>query len=501
MRKAGADLDPGHPQFGLKQLLRTHRRRRARMCKDWFDAPANPARETLLRETLRPAPTTDAWRALAEDGARRDRATGLNGIALIEAADPAQEALAIALALREALETPGRTAALVTPDRNLARRVAAEMTRWDIAIDDSAGRPLAHTARRHASSACWRKRPRRGSRRCRCWRCSSIPSPARGQDRRRFPRPGARAGSLVPARTAARSGPCGHRQRHRQSRPARACRRRRRPWRAWRPGGTRSPPSWRRWKTIFAQGRGAARCLLDDPSRRGGGAGLRREGKTACCGRTTTAKRRRSCVAALQDCGAGPARSSRAPTPPLFRNLAMKTPVRAAFGRHPRLAILGPLEARLQRFDLIVLGGLNEGTWPRARRRRSLVLAADARDAGPGTARTQHRPCGARFRHAGGGAARAADPRAEGRRRADHRLALAAAADATDARAWSCDEALAPRLDYAAHRARADGRAAGPAPGPARAHAAGRGAARAACRSPRSRPGCAILTRSMPSMC
>ena len=43
----------------------------------------------------------------------------------------------------------------------------------------------------------------------------------------------------------------------------------------------------------------------------------------------------------------------------------MKVPVRAAFGRHPRLAILGPLEARLQRFDLTILGGLNEGTWPR----------------------------------------------------------------------------------------------------------------------------------------
>jgi ATP-dependent helicase/nuclease subunit B len=48
----------------------------------------------------------------------------------------------------------------------------------------------------------------------------------------------------------------------------------------------------------------------------------------------------------------------------LFRHLAMKAPVRAAFGRHPRLAILGPLEARLQRFDLTILGGLNEGSWP-----------------------------------------------------------------------------------------------------------------------------------------
>jgi ATP-dependent helicase/nuclease subunit B len=52
--------------------------------------------------------------------------------------------------------------------------------------------------------------------------------------------------------------------------------------------------------------------------------------------------------------------------PTLLRNLAMKVPVRTAFGRHPRLAILGPLEARLQHFDLVVLGGLNEGSWPRA---------------------------------------------------------------------------------------------------------------------------------------
>ena len=55
---------------------------------------------------------------------------------MVEAADPAQEATAIALMLREALEVPGQTGALVTPDRNLARRVAAELGRWNIAIDD-----------------------------------------------------------------------------------------------------------------------------------------------------------------------------------------------------------------------------------------------------------------------------------------------------------------------------------------------------------------------------
>src|SRR5262249_18918047 len=56
-----------------------------------------------------------------------------------------EEAGVIALLLREVLETPGRTAALVTPDRDLARRVAAQLTRWQVAVDDSAGRPLADT--------------------------------------------------------------------------------------------------------------------------------------------------------------------------------------------------------------------------------------------------------------------------------------------------------------------------------------------------------------------
>ena len=136
------NLDPGHPQFGLRLLLQTMKADRADV-GDWFDAPVNTPRETLLRESLRPAPTTDAWRALVKNGGGEIR-EGLRDIALVAAADPAQEALAIALALREALETPGRTAALVTPDRNLARRVAAEMARWGVTIDDSAGRPLAH---------------------------------------------------------------------------------------------------------------------------------------------------------------------------------------------------------------------------------------------------------------------------------------------------------------------------------------------------------------------
>src|SRR6185312_1740229 len=135
-------LDPGHPQYGMKQLLERIGVTRADV-REW-DGAKMRARELLLRETLRPAPTTDAWRALAEQGGG-EISEGLNGLALVHAADPAEEAAVIALALREALETKDKTAALVTPDRALARRVAAELERWQIAIDDSAGRPLAHT--------------------------------------------------------------------------------------------------------------------------------------------------------------------------------------------------------------------------------------------------------------------------------------------------------------------------------------------------------------------
>ncbi len=66
----------------------------------------------------------------------------LAGISLIEAGDEREEALSLAIAMRELLESPNKTAALVTPDRELARRVCAELRRWGVNVDDSAGDPL-----------------------------------------------------------------------------------------------------------------------------------------------------------------------------------------------------------------------------------------------------------------------------------------------------------------------------------------------------------------------
>ena len=66
-------------------------------------------------------------------------------ITLVETDTPRQEAEAIALKLREAAAA-NRKAALVTPDRNLTRQVAAALDRWNLVPDDSAGVPLAQTA-------------------------------------------------------------------------------------------------------------------------------------------------------------------------------------------------------------------------------------------------------------------------------------------------------------------------------------------------------------------
>lgn len=133
-----------HPQTMLKRLLPILGVERDEVRP--LGAPSQELRDRieLLSQALRPADTTEAWRSYrAFRGAAF--AGALRGVALLEAADEREEALALALFMREALETPGRSAALITPDRDIARRVSAELARWDVEIDDSGGRPLAAT--------------------------------------------------------------------------------------------------------------------------------------------------------------------------------------------------------------------------------------------------------------------------------------------------------------------------------------------------------------------
>lgn len=135
----------GHPQFGLKKLLGVIGAERGNVEELVAAAPVLAARAALVSEALRPAETTDQW-AVNRDRVRNAIEEGaLAGVTLAEAANERDEALAIAIALRRAIGENGRTAALVTGDRALARRVCAELLRFGIKADDSGGTPLADT--------------------------------------------------------------------------------------------------------------------------------------------------------------------------------------------------------------------------------------------------------------------------------------------------------------------------------------------------------------------
>ena len=143
---AAIGQDPGHAQHGLAHLLKTLGRARSDV-REWpaFEAcTARFPRRHLIQEALRPAETTEAWRRLPEE--RADLLSGgIDGLSMLACPGHHEEAEVIALMLRGALEDETRTAALVTPDRVLARRVKSALRRWDIEVDDSAGQPLAAT--------------------------------------------------------------------------------------------------------------------------------------------------------------------------------------------------------------------------------------------------------------------------------------------------------------------------------------------------------------------
>lgn len=140
---AEIEPSPGHPQFALRRLIERLGVERYEI--ELLTPSAMSAREKLLSEAFRPVATTDRWRHRNEVIAGKTATEALGGVAVIEAADAREEALAIAITLREAREDKKATAALITPDRALARRVASELTRWGIKVDDSAGIPLGET--------------------------------------------------------------------------------------------------------------------------------------------------------------------------------------------------------------------------------------------------------------------------------------------------------------------------------------------------------------------
>ncbi len=363
-------LDESHPQFGLARLLQRLGVDRQAV-RDWPESatekgagrPAAPvARVRLIAEALRPAETI---RARAGDPLGSEELAAALGpdLSLVVCRDPGEEARVIAMAFRRTLDTLGKTATLVTPDRKLGRRVAAEMKRWGVTVDDSAGLPLAATPPasfllllvRTVSDAlapigllALLKHPL----------CSAGQAPrttrqqARALERAalRGPRP--------------KAGIDGLRQRLEASREN-----------GYGPGLTicddadrlvdrlaelltplladNSPElsDWLRQLCVVAQ---ALAATPEDPAGRRLWTGDAGEVLATFINELAEASKVIGPML-IQD------KTSLAS---LLARLMADRAVRPRYGAHPRLAIQGPLEARLHHADLMILGGLNEGTWP-----------------------------------------------------------------------------------------------------------------------------------------
>lgn len=345
----GARPLDAHPQYQFKLLLDRMGVARAEVA-DWPDAAdaATPADRAALGSALFvPAPFTADWCARVPEDA-------LKGISVAEFPEDAAEARGIALMLRHALETPGQTAALVTPDRQLAVRVASALARWSITADDSAGQPLAEAppgafARLAMAAAT-------GGNLVPLMALLAHPLAQAGDDRRGWLQ-SVRAldlalrGPGMPASLPAIAALL-HNKAKGDSRPAH--------WAAlaqwWDDAAQWLAPLW-----ALASGDAPvppARVidtlitLLDTLSAGAVWAGA--------AGRALAALFDRWVLAAADGPTLLPATAVASQLEDLLRGESVRPP----FGSHPRLFIWGLLEARLQRTDVMILGGLNEGGWP-----------------------------------------------------------------------------------------------------------------------------------------
>jgi len=345
--------DAQHPQHGMLRLL-AHLDEPPSRVRPWPTQPkriTDPARAALLAEVMRPAETTKAWRDIVKPAT-----AALTDVTRIDCPGADEEARVIALLMRDTLENPGRTAALVTPDRMLARRVAAELRRWDIEIDDSAGHPLATTpvgaflrlaaeivAQDFApiTVLALAKHPLAA--------CGLAPADLRRLIRRleiatlRGPRP-------APGMAGLRA--------------------------AWAASRANKDNELRRLIDALEQASAPLVDLMAKPVASFAelvAAHVRMAEALAASDEETGAHRLWAGDAGEAAAGfvaeAIEAASALGDIPPgsyagLIDALLGGRVVRPSYGAHPRLFIWGLLEARLQHADVMILGGLNEGTWP-----------------------------------------------------------------------------------------------------------------------------------------
>ena len=336
-----------HPQYRFHRLLAGLDLPPAAV-RLWPGATApSPDRNRLVSLSLRPAPVTDQW--LTEGAGFQGIPKATARMTLVEAPSPRAEALAIALILRQAAESD-RVAALVTPDRLLARQVTAALDRWRIRPDDSAGRPLDLSAPgrllRHVSEAMGARLSAEG-----LVALLNHPLVTGGADRLAhlgltralelefrqngppFPTPDALA---TWAATRPEAGAAD--------------------WGLWLQGvltgiakGGLSP-----LETHVARHRTLTETLAAGPGATGSGALWQDEAGARALEVIEDIAREGTSGGPM-----GPA-DYRA----LVGTLLAQGQVRETAEVHPRIRIWGTREARVQGADLVILGGLNEGVWP-----------------------------------------------------------------------------------------------------------------------------------------
>ncbi len=141
-----AELRADHPQYGLYKLI-NHFGNAVDTIKNWYSTEKfltnrHVQRQKLCHEVMRPSGTAEAWFNVTERLSHDDIITAIDDLNIIHAPNDRKEASAIALIIREALETPYKNVALITPNRILVQRVTAMLSRWHLKPNDSAGIPL-----------------------------------------------------------------------------------------------------------------------------------------------------------------------------------------------------------------------------------------------------------------------------------------------------------------------------------------------------------------------
>jgi len=336
----GRDDAFAHPQYHLKLLLNRMGIARDEV-RPWHRAglsAAEPSRSRAISSLFLPAGACAGWVDL-DAGQRR-----LSGVRLMASAHPGEEAQAIAVLIRQALEQPEKRVALVTPDRNLAARVVAHLRRWKIEADDTAGQPLARTVSGrlflHAAEVM-------------AERAAPVPLLAllghprvrAGEERADWLK-AVRALDLLLRGPRPDSGlaPLG-------AMIGRTDDETLADW--WREVETLLVPLVREDDDIALAG---AIDLLSATIEALGGidvwAGADGRALAAFVDALRDASREVGTIIPLRD------------LPAVLREAMEREAVRPPWGGHPRIAIYGLLEARMTRADLVICGGMIEGNWP-----------------------------------------------------------------------------------------------------------------------------------------